>query len=58
MPRIDFSPEEATTLREILESHLGELRMEIAATDSMDLREALKAREELVKAVIQRLKKG
>ncbi len=58
MPRIDFSPEEASTLREILESYLGDLRMEIAATDAMDFRETLKAREELVKSVIQRLRKG
>jgi len=58
MPRIDFSAEEATTLREILESYLGDLRMEVAGTDAMELREALKAREEVVKSVIQRLRKG
>ncbi len=56
MPRIDLSPEESATLREILESYLGDLRMEIAATDALEFRESLKQREEVVKAVLHRLK--
>ncbi len=58
MPHIEVSPAEAATLREILESYLGDLRMEIAATDAQEFRETLKQREEVVKAVIQRLRKG
>ncbi len=58
MPHIEVSPAEAATLREILESYLGDLRMEIAATDAQEFRESLKAREEVVKAVLGRLRKG
>ncbi len=58
MPRIELSPEEGATLREILESYLGDLRMEIAATDAQEFREALKRREEVVKAVLRQLGKG
>ncbi len=58
MPHIEVSPAEAATLREILESYLGDLRMEIAATDAQEFREALKRREEVVKAVLVRLRKG
>ena len=56
MPRLELSPEETTTLREILESYLGDLRMEIAATDAQEFREALKRREEVVKKVMRQLR--
>ncbi len=58
MPHIEVSPAEAATLREILESYLGDLRMEIAATDAQEFRDKLKEREEVVKAVLVRLRKG
>ena len=58
MPRIELSPEEGAILREILESYVGDLRMEIAATDAQEFREALKKREEVVKAAMKQLGKG
>jgi hypothetical protein len=58
MPRIELSAEEAATMRQILESYLGDLRMEIADTDAMEYRTELKEREALLKSVIERLRKG
>ncbi len=58
MPRIELSPEEGATLREILESYLGDLRMEIAATDAQEFREALKQREGVVKGVLRQIGKA
>jgi len=43
MPRLDLTTEEARALREVLDHHLSELRMEIADTDSKDFRDGLKA---------------
>lgn len=47
---------QATMLGEILESYLGDLRAEIANTDSADFREQLKLREALVKDVLGQLR--
>lgn len=58
MPHVELTPEEAAALREILTSYLGDLRMEIADTDAMEFREALKTREAMLKSVIERLRKG
>jgi len=53
--RIDLTQPEAAILREVLENYVSDLRMEIADTDSMDLREELKGREALLKHLIGRL---
>jgi len=53
--RIELSAEEVEMLREILQSYLGDLRMEIADTDQMDFRELLKLREVFLKALLVRL---
>lgn len=45
-------------LGEILESYLGDLRAEIANTDSADFREQLKLREAFIKDVLGRLTGG
>lgn len=45
-------------LGEILESYLGDLRAEIAHTDSADFREQLKRREVLIKDVLGQLVRG
>ena len=58
MVRIELTDEEAVTLREVLTSYLGDLRMEVANTDSMDFRESLKQTEVLLKALIDRLRPG
>jgi hypothetical protein len=58
MVRIELTDEEAVTLREVLTSYPGDLRMEVANTDSMDFRESLKQTEVLLKALIDRLRPG
>ncbi len=42
MIQLDLTPVEAAVLKTALESYLGDLRMEIADTDSMDFRQTLK----------------
>jgi len=56
MVRIEMNSEEAGMLHEILEEYVSDLRMEIAATDSRDFREALKKREEFLKNLLQKLR--
>lgn len=52
---LELSPEEVAVLAEILRRDLGELRMEIADTDSKDFRDNLKKKEVLIKSLIERL---
>ena len=56
MARIDLKPEEARMLREVLESYLSDLRMEIAGTESVSFRENLKKTEAFLKELISRLR--
>ena len=51
MIHLALAPDEASILRAALESYLGDLRMEIAGTDSMDFRESLKR----TKAILRRI---
>lgn len=53
--RIELDDADAQLLRQILERHLGELRMEISNTESHDWRERLHADEERIKSLLQRL---
>ena len=55
MAELKLSDEQAQLLRQILESYLSDLRMEIADTDSYDFRQRLKRREVFLKDVIGRL---
>lgn len=55
MIQVTLPPEEATLLREVLESYLSDLRMEIADTDSMDFREGLKRQEDFLKRFLRQL---
>jgi len=55
MATLALSAEESEMLRYILESYLGDLRMEIADTDSLDFREMLKKREVFIKKVLPQL---
>lgn len=55
MVRIELTLEQASTLRDMMESWLGDLRMEVSSTDQKDWRDALKAREALLKEVIDQL---
>jgi hypothetical protein len=52
MIQVDLGEEERQILLEVLESALSDLRMEIADTDSMDFRDMLKGRKEVIKKVI------
>lgn len=53
---IQLAEEEAEALRSVLEEYISELRMEVANTDSMDFREDLKRKEEILKALVGRLR--
>jgi hypothetical protein len=55
MVRLELDRVQADMLREMLESYLGDLRMEISQTDRLDFREDLKKREALLKDLIARL---
>jgi hypothetical protein len=58
MVRIELDPTEAQVLKTVLESYLSDLRMEIADTDSMDLREQLKARKMILRKVVALINAG
>jgi hypothetical protein len=56
MINLDLTNEENDILVMVLESYLSDLRMEIADTDSMDFRESLKKKKEVLKKVLETLK--
>ena len=56
MARVDLTPEEARMLRDVLESYLSVLRMEIAGTESVSFRENLKKTETFLKSLLPRLR--
>ena len=55
MARLDLNDLEARTLREVLEDYVSDLRMEIADSDSQEVRDELKDRESLLKGIVARL---
>jgi hypothetical protein len=55
MVLINFRSEEIAILKEILESYLSDLRMEIADTDKKDFRDVLKKREKFLNELIDLL---
>ncbi|MGA1842163.1 MAG: hypothetical protein ACMUIU_16200 [bacterium] len=57
MVLLNFSEEELKMFKEILESYLSDLRMEIADTDRMDFRESLKKKENFLNELIALLNK-
>jgi hypothetical protein len=52
---LDLTPAEVAVLREVLESDISDLGMEIAGTDSLDFREGLKARRSVLQKVLAAL---
>ncbi len=52
MPEIDLTKDELETLAAVLKTYLSDLRMEISHTDSMDFRELLKKRKEIIQKAI------
>ena len=55
MPRLELEDREAYVLRRTLEEYVSDLRMEVANTDSQDVRDDLKETERILKSVIDRL---
>ena len=55
MITLDLGPEEAEVLREVLDSYLSDLRMEMADTDRKDFRDRLKERRNVIEKTITAL---
>jgi hypothetical protein len=55
MVRIELTSEQAEALRQVVESDISNLRMEIADTEDQAFREELKEREEFLKALLRQL---
>ena len=55
MIQVEFSPEEAKVLSELLESAFGEIRQEVSKTDDHDFKEELKRREGTLRALRQKV---
>ena len=55
MLHIELTEEEQSTLREVLESDLSELRMEISETDHREFKEQLKKKEQILNSIVGRL---
>jgi len=55
MPTLDLTSAQASLLKEILKTDLGDLRMEISDTDLKSFRDKLKEKEEVIKQLIERL---
>lgn len=53
--QITLDADESALLRNILERHLGDLRMEIGKTEKYEMRQEMKRDEETLKAIIARL---
>jgi hypothetical protein len=58
MPTLQLTATEAILLKEILETNLSDLRMEIAGTDLKSFREKLKEKEAVITQLIERLGSG
>ncbi|HET9795862.1 MAG TPA: hypothetical protein VFS34_15520 [Thermoanaerobaculia bacterium] len=52
---LDLDAREAQLLREVCESALSDLRMEVAGTEDQDFRENLKRREQFLGSLLERL---
>lgn len=53
--QLELDNDQASVLHEVLESTLGELRMEIANTDNAQFRRGLRAREDTLRAILAEL---
>ncbi|HEX9688754.1 MAG TPA: hypothetical protein VGB47_06770 [Thermoanaerobaculia bacterium] len=53
---IQIADDEVEVLRSVLDEYISELRMEVSNTDSMDFREELKRKEEILKGLVGRLR--
>ena len=55
--QLTLTETEVSTLREVLESYLSDLRMEIVDTEQVEFREQLKKKETVLKKIIEGLRK-
>ena len=55
MFQLDLTQDETTTVRQVLEDYLSDLRMEIVDTEDMDFREMLKRRKATITKVLDAL---
>ena len=55
--KITLSESEKEILSEVLESYLSDMGMEITDTDSMDYREKLKAKRNVIRKILQDIRK-
>jgi hypothetical protein len=55
MITLELTEHERGVLVEAIESYLSDLRMEISDTDSMDYREMLKARKDILGGILEHL---
>jgi len=56
--QLTLDTSEATLLRNVLEQHLGDLRMEIGKTENYDLRNSLKHDEVTLNHILDGLRAG
>ncbi|MBN9494238.1 hypothetical protein J0H33_12990 [bacterium] len=54
--QVNLEPTEASLLLSILDSSLGDLRMEIGKTENFDMRNELKDREAILKTILVRVR--
>ena len=55
VPTLDLNAQETRILAEVLTDYVSDLRMEIANTDSLEVRDELKEKEAFLKSVLSRL---
>ena len=55
MSDVSLNEEELIVLRDVLESYLSDLRMEVADTDNYDFRQELKQKEKCLKGILQKI---
>jgi hypothetical protein len=56
MFRLDLNAEQHSTLIQVLESYVSDLRMEIADTERKDFRDPLKAQEQILVGLLATLR--
>ena len=58
MAQLELTVEEQEILAEALESFISDLRVEIAGTERMALRDVLKNQEQVLRRVLNRVQQG
>ncbi len=58
MPNLELTPAERDLILDILTNYLSDFRMEISQTDTPDYRTQLKAQEEMLKRVLEKLQQA